>query len=310
MVSINRKPLRLVLTLALLVLAGVALYQIWQHYMHDPWTRDGRVRADIVHVGVDVSGLVDQLNVHDNERVSQGQVLFTIDKARYELALSNARANLTKLKVDADNTRQRYQRRRDLKQYVSDEERNDAEFSYRAAQAAVSQAEVAVSQAQLDLERAVVKSPVDGYITNLLLRPGQYVNAGAETLTLVDANSFYVQGYFEETKLSHIHPGDPARIKLMAWSEPLKGHVNSIARGITDNSLSSQSSGLTSVDPTFDWVRLSQRLPVRITIDDIPDDVQLSAGLTATVYIGSDIPPNESGWRRSLRQWLEGFFNV
>ena len=137
-------------------------------------------------------------------------MLFTIDRARYALALSSARSNLAKLKVDADNTRQRYQRRRDLKQYVSTEERNDAEFTYRAAQAAVTQAEVAVSQAQLDLERAIVKAPVDGYITNLLLRPGQYVNAGAETLTLVDANSFYVQGYFEETKLSHIHPGDPA----------------------------------------------------------------------------------------------------
>ncbi|MCM5704086.1 efflux RND transporter periplasmic adaptor subunit [Larsenimonas salina] len=310
MPRINRKPLRLLLTCALLVLATIAVVQIWQHYMHDPWTRDGRVRADVVRVGADVSGLVDGLSVHDNEYVEKGQVLYTIDKARYQLALDQAKANLDQLKVDLDNMRQRYQRRRRLKQFVSAEERDDAEFSYRAAQASVNQANVEVRKAELDLDRAIVRAPVDGYVTNLLLRPGQYVSSGTETLTVVDAHSFYVLGYFEETKLARIQPGMHARIKLMSWETPITGHVQSIARGIADNSLTSHAEGLQSVDPTFDWVRLAQRIPVRIAIDHVPEGVTLAAGLSATVYIGDPLPADESKWQAGLRRWLEGFFNV
>lgn len=218
-----RKIMRPLLTLVILALAVVAIAQIWQHYMHDPWTRDGRVRADVINLGTDVSGLVENLQVEDNDFVHAGDVLFTIDRQRYQLALDNARANLNRLQQQRDEARAANARRQKLKDYVSQENKDDARFSLATAQAEVEQAKVEVEQAQLDLKRATVRAPVDGYVTNLLLRPGQYVSAGEDALTLVDANSFYALGYFEETKLDDVHIGAPARVKLMSNDTPIWG---------------------------------------------------------------------------------------
>ncbi|WP_280564304.1 efflux RND transporter periplasmic adaptor subunit [Chromohalobacter sp. 48-RD10] len=307
-----RKFLRPLLTLVILAIAVVAIAQIWNHYMHDPWTRDGRVRADVINLGTDVSGLVENLRVEDNDTVQAGDVLFTIDKKRYALALAEAKANLNNLKQQRAEAKAANARRQKLGDYASQEDRDDARFAYSSAQAQVEQAEVAVKQAKLDLERATVRAPVDGYVTNLLLRPGEYVSAGEDAITLVDADSFHVLGYFEETKLDAIDIGAPVRIQLLASDTPLWGHVDSIARGISDKSLDSQGSGLANVSTSFDWVRLSQRIPVRIALDDVPDDVQLSAGLTATVYLNDtrDEHREASDWQHSLARWWESLVSI
>ncbi|REC94690.1 efflux RND transporter periplasmic adaptor subunit [Kushneria indalinina] len=308
------RTLRIVLTLALVAAALLAAWWIWHHYMHDPWTRDGRIRADIVQVGVDVSGLVDTLEVHDNDLVDKGEVLFTIDQARYQLTLDQAKADLARFKEQRDEAKATSSRRDRLNNYVSQEARDNARFEYRSAEAAVQNAEVAVRAAQLDLERSTVRAPVKGYVTNQQLRPGQYVSSGTQAMTLVDEQSFYALGYFEETKLGGIHPGDPARVRLLGRDRELHGHVDSIARGIVDNSLTGQSGqagGLAAVNPSFDWVRLSQRIPVRITLDEIPADLVLSAGQTATIYV--DAPghePAEDGWGAGLRRQLENLFDL
>lgn len=307
-----RKIMRPLLTLVILALAVVAIAQIWQHYMHDPWTRDGRIRADVVNLGTDVAGLVENLQAEDNDYVEAGEVLFTIDRQRYQLALDNARANLNRLQQQRDEARAANARRQKLKDYVSQENKDDARFSLATAQAEVEQAKVEVEQAQLDLKRATVRAPVDGYVTNLLLRPGQYVSAGEDALTLVDANSFYALGYFEETKLDDVHIGAPARVKLMSNDTPIWGHVDSYARGISDNSLSNQNSGLAAVNASFDWVRLSQRIPVRIEFDHLPDDVKLSAGLTATVYLNEtrEDANDTPGWQRTFTRWWESLVSI
>ncbi|WP_110649260.1 efflux RND transporter periplasmic adaptor subunit [Salinicola peritrichatus] len=307
-----RKTVRLLLTLAVVAAAIVAVAQIWNHYMHDPWTRDGRIRADVVNLGTDVAGLVDNLEVHDNQLVKKGDVLFTIDQQRYQLALDEAKANLSQLEQQRDEAQAANSRRQRLHDYVSQEDKDNARFALLTAQAAVQQARVAVAQAELDLERATVRAPVDGYVTNLLLRPGQYVSVGTDALTLIDANSFYALGYFEETKLDSVHIGAPVRVQLLAGDEPIWGHVDSFARGITDNSLSSQDNGLAAVNASFDWVRLSQRIPVRIALDEIPEGTKLSAGLTATIYLDSDRQARENShdWWQSLRRRWESLISI
>lgn len=307
-----RKTVRLLLTLAVVAAAIVAVAQIWNHYMHDPWTRDGRIRADVVNLGTDVAGLVDNLEVHDNQLVKKGDVLFTIDQQRYQLALDEAKANLSQLEQQRDEAQAANSRRQRLHDYVSQEDKDNARFALLTAQAAVQQARVAVAQAELDLERATVRAPVDGYVTNLLLRPGQYVSVGTDALMLVDAHSFYALGYFEETKLDSIDIGAPVRVQLLAGDEPIWGHVDSFARGITDNSLSSQDNGLAAVNASFDWVRLSQRIPVRIALDEIPEGTKLSAGLTATIYLDSDRQGREKApdWWQSLRRRWESLISI
>ncbi|WP_110684882.1 efflux RND transporter periplasmic adaptor subunit [Salinicola aestuarinus] len=307
-----RKTVRLLLTLLLVAAAIVAVAEIWDHYMHDPWTRDGRIRADVVNLGTDVAGLVDGIETHDNDYVEKGDVLFTIDKRRYQLALDDAQASLNQLEQQRDEAQAANSRRQRLNDYVSQENRDNARFSQASAEAAVRAARVKVERAQLDLERATVRAPVDGYVTNLLLRPGQYISVGTQALTLVDANSFYALGYFEETKLDSIEIGQPVRVQLLASDAPIWGHVDSYARGISDGSLGNQNSGLANVNASFDWVRLSQRIPVRIALDDIPEGTKLSAGLTATVYVGSDREAREEApdWWLSIKRWWENLVSM
>ncbi|OHV08431.1 HlyD family secretion protein [Kushneria phosphatilytica] len=311
-----RRMLRILLTVVIVLAALLAVRQIWQHYMHDPWTRDGRIRADVIHLSTDVSGLVGTISVRDNDFVHQGDVLFTIDRQRYQLALDQAQANLEQLGQERDEAKANYERRRRLQNYVSDEDRQNARFTMLADEAAVRQARVKVRQAKLDLERATVEAPVDGYITNQHLRVGEYVTAGSNAMTLVDAHSFYALGYFEETKLSRVHVGAPARVQLLSSDQPIRGHVESYAHGITDNSLSSQSgaqsSGLASVNASFDWVRLSQRIPVRIAFDQVPENIKLSNGLTATIYLdaGAAARNDFPDWLKPLRHLWEALISI
>jgi multidrug resistance efflux pump len=154
-----------------------------------------------------------------------------------------------------------------------------------SAEATLGQAKAQQGQAQVNLQRTRILSSVDGYVTNLLAQFGDYVNIGVNTMSVVDANSFWVDGYFEETNLAPIRVGDPAEIKLMGYTQVVRGHVDSIARAINVANAQPNNQGVATVNPIFTWVRMAQRIPVRIHIDEVPPSVVLAAGMTATVQI-------------------------
>jgi multidrug resistance efflux pump len=154
-----------------------------------------------------------------------------------------------------------------------------------SAEATLAQAKAQLRQAQVNLESTRILSPVDGYVTNLLAQLGDYVNVSVNTISLVDANSFWVDGYFEETNLAPIRVGDAARIKLMGYNQVVRGHVDSIARAISVANAQPNNQGVATVNPIFTWVRLAQRIPVRVHIDEVPQGVVPAAGMTATVQI-------------------------
>lgn len=277
--------LRVVITLALVALAIWAARAMWRHYEVEPWTRDGKVRADIVRVASDVPGLVTRVLVKENDTVTKGQPLFVVDQPRYELALRQARATVANASATLAQARQEYARNRALGELVSAELREQSEARMNSAAAALSAAQAAADVAALNLRRTTVHSTVDGYVANLQLQPGDYVVAGNQAMALVDAHSLRVDGYFEETKLPLIHIGDPVRIDLMGEDRSLRGRVESIAPGIDDRDRATSSNQLASVTPTFNWVRLAQRVPVRVALTDIPKGVALIAGRTATVTV-------------------------
>jgi RND family efflux transporter MFP subunit len=273
-----RNILGFVATAVVFIVALLIGRALWVHYMDEPWTRDGRVRADVVNIAPDVSGAVVALPVHDNELVKKGDLLMQIDPSHYQIAVEQAQAAVAARKAELQMRRDDAQRRADMdSQVVSKESQENATHTASAAEAAYEQALAALDAAKLNLERTRVVSPVDGYVTNLSVFQGDYAIAGAAKLAIVDSHSFWVYGYFEETKLPHVNVGDK--------SEMLQGHVESISRGIYDRDNPQSRELLADVNPTFNWVRLAQRVPVRIQIDHVPDGVVLSAGTTCTVVV-------------------------
>jgi RND family efflux transporter MFP subunit len=273
------------LTALVVVAALFAGWQLWVRYELDPWTRDGRVRANVVQVAPDVSGLVTLVAVADNQNVKAGEVLFEIDRARYELALAQAEAAVKAQEVALEQAVRDARRNQTLGQLVAAEVQEQSQTRVRQIEATLAEARVARDTARLNLERSRVVAAVDGRVTNLDLRTGAYAAAGHPVLALVEAGSFYVEGYFEETKLVRIHEGDPASVTLMGDPRPIRGHVESIALGIADRDRSTSANLLPNVNPTFNWVRLAQRIPVRIHLDRVPEGVRLVAGQTVTVAI-------------------------
>jgi multidrug resistance efflux pump len=283
----GRWPLRLaraLVTGAVVAAAAWAGLRLWDHYELEPWTRDGRVRANVVQIAPDVSGLVTAVAVQDNQPVAAGALLFEVDRARYALALRQAESALLAAKVAATQAQRENARDIDLGDLISQEQREQASTRVQAAQAGVAQAAVALDAARLNLERAQVRAPTAGLVTNLDMRTGSYAQAGRAALALVDATSFYVEGYFEETKLPRIHVGDRVRVTPMGGVR-LEGRVESIAAGIADRDRSTGSNLLPSVNPTFNWVRLAQRIPVRVKLDPLADGTRLVAGETVTVQV-------------------------
>jgi multidrug resistance efflux pump len=279
---------RTLLTL-IVVAAAVAIgWQLWSYYMLEPWTRDGRVRADVVTVAADVSGLISSVFVHDNDRVRKGQQLFRIDQRRFQYALAQAEAQLAHDKAVLEEAEKNLRRFQSLasKNSIAQQQVDDQGYLVAQDQAIVALDQTKVDTAKLDLERSTVVAPVDGIVTNFDLLPGRYVSAGAAVFAMLDSHTFRVEGYFEETKLRRIHIGEDAAVKLIGDSRVLSGHVESIAYGIEDQNRSTSSDLLASVNPTFSWVRLAQRIPVRIKLNDVPSDLLLVAGRTATVSIG------------------------
>jgi RND family efflux transporter MFP subunit len=287
--KIENKHLRYLWTALAVLVAAVALLVFWRHYMVAPWTRDGRVRANVVKIAPEVSGTVAEVRVSDNQFVRKGDVLFVLDEARFQLALQEAGALVKLRKEDLEVKNEHASRRASLSdQAVAPDEKRTYSAEALMAQSAYDQAVAQYGTAELNKDRSVVRSPVNGYITNLNLRAGDYVNAGVNRLSIIDSDSFYILGYFEETKMSRIHEDNLARVDLMGFSNPLLGHVESISRGITDQNDRADEKGLATVDPVFTWVRLAQRIPVRIHIDQIPKDVRISAGMTCTIHIDED----------------------
>jgi multidrug resistance efflux pump len=273
--------------ITLLATAG-AIYagvQLWRYYEVDPWTRDGRVKAYVVQVAPDVTGLVTKVYVRDNQPVKAGEPLFDIDRARFELALRQADATVLAAQAALAQSQRENKRNTQLDDLVSQETREQGQTRTDQARAALAQAEVNRDTARLNLERTRIVSSVDGFVTNLDLRVGEYASVSHPVLAIVDRKSFYVEGYFEETKLPRIHLGDPVSVKLMGSKQALSGHVESFAEGIADRDRSTSANLLPTVNPTFNWVRLAQRIPVRVAIDSVPADLRLVAGQTATVQV-------------------------
>jgi RND family efflux transporter MFP subunit len=278
---------RVLLTLVVVLVAIAVGWQLWSYYMLEPWTRDGRVRADVVTVAADVSGLISDVFVHDNEKVTKGQQLFRIDQRRFQYALDQAKADVASRQVTLDQAKRDLERAKNLTSAaITVQQVEQRQQAVDVDQAELDAANAALEVAKLNLDRSTVVAPVNGIVTNFALLPGRYVNAGAAVFALIDSDTYRVEGYFEETKLRRIRIGEDATVKLIGDSRVLSGHVESIAYGIEDQNRSTSSELLASVNPTFSWVRLAQRIPVRIKLDDVPPDLLLVAGRTATVSIG------------------------
>jgi RND family efflux transporter MFP subunit len=279
---------RYIRTGVLIVLALIFGWIIWYHYQLAPWTRDGRVRVQVANVSSEISGKIVEIDVQDNQRVKKGDPLFVIFKDDYQYALDQAEAVVESTKAEMDIEQTNANRREKLGSSVVSAE-DIATYSATAvrARAAYNAAQAAHNLAKLNLDRTTIYSPVNGYVTNLEMRVGDYAHPGESKISIVDEDSFWVSAYFEETKLPRIHEGDTAWIKLMGVGPEIEGKVESISRGIADANTAKGSQSLPDVDPIFTWVRLAQRIPVRIKIEKVPDNVVLAAGQTCTVSVKS-----------------------
>ena len=289
MISFRAHWGRILLTLSMLVCAIILGHHLWDYYMNAPWTRDGRVRADVLQIAPEVSGTITEVAVVDNQFVRRGEVLYRIDPERFQLALQQAQANLDAKRQGLQLKQSTARRRTELQgsgaETVENIEQAGSEAS--VARAEYRNATAALDVAKLNLERTTVRAPVDGYVTNLNLRSGNYATAGSTQISLIDASSFRILGYFQETQLARIHVEDPVEIRLMGFGTPLQGHVESFGRGIADGNTAGDHLGLPSVDPVFNWVRLAQRIPVRIKIGELPKGLVLASGMTASIYVRS-----------------------
>ncbi|WP_175625816.1 MULTISPECIES: HlyD family secretion protein [Oxalobacteraceae] len=278
--------LRYIITGVLLLLAILFGKYLWDDNMYSPWTRDGRVKANIIHIAPDVSGIVTRVEVKDNQFVHKGDILFTIDKSRYAHVLTQAEATLAAQQAEKGMRSKEAARRSGLDASIVTSENREAAASLSSIAGAKYQAAAAARDtAQLNLERTDVRAPVDGYVTNLHVYAGDFATSGVPQLAVIDSNSYYVSGYFEETKLPYLKVNDKVEIRLMSGGATLQGHIESISRGITDREANTGRELLADINPTFNWVRLAQRVPVRIRIDDLDKDHQLVAGMTCTVIV-------------------------
>jgi multidrug resistance efflux pump len=280
------KVVPVLLTCLLVGVAALCGWAAWNAYIAPPWTRDGTVRAYVVTMAPEVAGRITRLPVADNQYVRKGDLLIEIEATDYAIAVDNAQASLDQARANAANKQAEAKRRLQLTTLTtSEEERQTYLTAARTAESAVAQALTALAQAKVNLERTRIVSPVNGYVTNLQAREGDYAVTGQRDISLVDADSFWVDGYFEETALHAIHDGDAAHVHLMGWHDVVDGHVAGVARGIEVANATADASGLASVNPIFTWVRLAQRIPVHIAIDKVPPGLRLVAGQTASVDI-------------------------
>jgi multidrug resistance efflux pump len=290
--------IRMAVTLVVVVAALIGARWMWIDYEVEPWTRDGRIRADVVEISPDVSALVVAVDVNDNQPVRRGQRLFSLDQPRFRVALEQSQAALRSRTVALDEAIREDARNRKLGDLAPAETVEQGAAKVAEFKAAVAEGQAAVDAARLNLARTVVYAPMDGVVANASLHPGDYLAAGHPAIGLVDCQTLHVDGYFEETKLARIRVGDPVTVELVGESQRLRGHVASISPGIEDRERGPSGDLLPNVNPTFSWVRLAQRIPVRIQLDAPPPGVQLIAGRTATVVVH----PKDAA-RRAQKVW-------
>ena len=304
-----RRVIRFALTCLVLALAIFAATGLWQHYMVAPWTRDGQVRVQVADIAPQVSGQIVELLVGDNQFVHKGDPLYVIDQGDYKVALDLAKADVASKAADLEVKNNQNERRRKLTDLAaSAEEKQVYEGGYLVAQAAYQTTLANLEQAQLNMGRTEVRSTVNGFVTNLLLRVGDYANRGSPNIAIVDSDSYWVAGYFEETKLGSFKVGDAADVELMGFEGKLAGHVESITRGISAPNATVSTQGLPSVEAVYTWVRLAQRIPVRIKIDHVPAEITLTAGMTATVIVNPSAAPAPSALNtiRTVGNFIRG----
>ncbi|MEC6883702.1 HlyD family secretion protein [Photobacterium piscicola] len=281
---------RLFITSSFVIIALAAIGWKYQQYIINPWTRDGLVRAQIVQITPRVTGPIISLNIKDNSEVKAGQVLFVVDPRPYKIAVEKAKGNLDQTKAQLQRAQDEATRERELIQRqpgaISEMTLVQQKISVTLAQAGVEAAQAAYDQSKLDLSFTQVIAPVDGYITNLNLNIGSQVVANQPVVALIDKHSFWVEGFFKETDIKDVASGDKATVTLMAYGDqPLKGLVESIGYGISHKNGSTGLSLLPNVSPTFQWIRLAQRIPVQIHLDHIPDGIQFRIGSSASIVI-------------------------
>jgi RND family efflux transporter MFP subunit len=294
-----RETLKTAATLLILAVAVVAALVIWDYYVTAPWTRDGSVRAQVASIAPQVSGQIIEIRVVDNQYVHQGDVLYVIDPFDFQAALDTDKAQLRQRAADLQVKGMQAERRQHLTDLATTAEEQQVYVgNFTQAQAAFDAAQQQVAQADMNLKRTQVRSPVNGYVTNLLMRVGDYAHAGTTNISVIDADSYWIDGYFEETKMAQVCVGDYADAALMGYRDPIVGRVETVTRGISVSNAAPSTQGLPNVDPVYTWVRLAQRVPVRIRITDVPAGVPLVAGMTATVTIRGAEARESGGWLR------------
>ena len=304
--------LKIVATLLILTIAVLAALIIWDFYVASPWTRDGSVRVQVANVAPQVSGQITEIRIVDNQFVHRGDVLYVIDPFDFQVALDTQKAQRRQKAADVQVKRVQAERRAHLTDLATTpEEQQQYAGTATQAQAAFDAAQAEVAQADINLQRTQVRSPVNGYVTNLLLRVGDYAVAGTTNISVIDADSYWIDGYFEETKMAHICIGDRAEAKLMGYRDPIIGQVQTVTRGISVANAAPSTQGLPNVNPVYTWVRLAQRVPVRIRITHVPADVPLVSGMTVTVTIRGGEARERSDWlRQRFASLVERLNNV
>ena len=281
---------RLAATTAAVAFALLSITVMWQFYVTAPWTRDGRVRVLVASIAPQVSGQIVEVRVVDNQRVRKGDPLYRIDGFDFQVAVTQARAEVENRAADLQVKRTQAARRESLTTLsTSVEERQQYAGTAKVAEAAYATAQAQLAQAEVNLRRTVVESPVDGYVTNLLVSVGDYARGGTTNISVVNSDTYWVDGYFEETKLGNVRIGDPVEVRLMGYAAPIPGTVDSVTRGIATSNASPGTQGLPTVDPVYTWVRLAQRVPVRIRLGPLPAGIPLVAGMTATVTVSTPL---------------------
>lgn len=288
-------PIRVIpvlITGASVALAMALSWAMWREYMGAPWTRDSTVRVYVVSMAPEVSGRIVARPVSDNQYVHQGDLLLAIDPTDYRIAVTLAEAAVRQAQVNARIAAKEATRRRELIDLAAVAVEQQQRFAAQAAaaDAQLQQAAANLAQARVNFDRTQIRAPVNGWVTNLLANVGDYAHVGQNEISVVDADSFWLDGYFEETKLGKIHVGDPAKIKLMGYAQVLRGRVSGVARAINVANAQPNQEGVANVNPIFTWVRLAQRIPVHIRFDPVPEGVVLVAGMTATVQIDEAKP--------------------
>jgi len=282
--------LKLLVTLAIIAVAGYFGYNRFEAYIENPWTRDGQVRTQVIQVTPRVNGMVVKIHVVDNQKVKTGDLLFEIDPSQYQVKVDQAKARLQRTLEAAKGTKIEYERvtkiyNRD-KGAVSQKDLVRNQTNYYKSLADIDSSRESLNTAKLNLSYTKVYAEVDGYVSNINFQIGSQASANKAILALVDENAYWVFGFFREDAIPEVEIGDIAKVTLLAYPDTvLTGKVESIAWGIAHSDGNPGNNLLPSVKPVFQWIRLAQRIPVHIKLDTLPENVKLRFGLTASVMI-------------------------